>query len=164
MDQIVCNFVQVMNDEKMLTNFIIQVFKELDKMFKMIKPSGSNSSGNKSSSEFGKVATCLYKMTIGDISDLHDLIYFTTKDKDRALSIVQYIQEATKLIDMHCFRNLTTILPKNDNNETYDYVKSVLIDLKNGRTSHVDLFKLLDKTGDGNGKLISLSSKCSSED
>jgi len=157
LEMINVNYLPIMKDEKSLGHFIGNIFKDMEKLVSKIKPVDQKNFkptfSDKLPSELGKMATSLYKLTLGDMSDLRELIMFTIKDKDRANSITEYIQESIKMIDIDTWKKKSLSISKNTNNEATDYQRELMKHIQSEQFSAADLFKLIDQLGCENGSV-----------
>ena len=155
LDKTINNFIHLINDEKMLLTYFRETFKILENIFKKVDQSNQDNQSNddKFASEFGKVASSLVKLTVGDMSGLEDLIQYSKKDKEASQIIVSIIQEAINNHDLDSFKKIQLITTQKHNSESLEYMKTLFNNLKNGQANYEDVFKMLDKMGDNNGTI-----------
>jgi hypothetical protein len=131
-----------------LENLIEVTFHEVSRLENKYKVPGSSKGET-----MKKLTMAFYRLYNNNLDGLMDVIEYSTKSRDQAQNISEFIKESVKLVDMVSLKQMASAIPKFHNNADFEFVKQFFAKTKDKHAEPKDLFRLLDRAGDSNGSV-----------
>jgi hypothetical protein len=127
-------------------NLINVTFQEISRFEKNYKVRG-NSKGV----VLNKLTMAYYKLYNDNMDGMVDAIEYSTKSKEQAQNIAQFVIESAKLVDLGALKQMASSIPKFQDSADFEFVREFFAKTKDKHSAPKDVLKLLDRAGDGNG-------------